>query len=76
VKAREVARMLERAGADLIRRDGDHYVYRVPGWGPTIALPMGGAQTEVCKTLLCKVRKALRASSMHDPIDVEIRRAS
>ena len=60
MKARELLREMRRAGAELVRKDGDHHVYVLPG-GERVALPMGGRQGEVCRTLARRVRAMLAA---------------
>ena len=62
MRARELLREMRRAGAELMRRDGDHHVYVMPG-GERVALPMGGRQGEVCSTLIRRVRAMLDAVS-------------
>lgn len=60
MKAREfVRKYLTPAGAVLERKDGDHYIYRLPS-GRTLLVPMGGSQTEVASYLVSKFRRLMR----------------
>jgi predicted RNA binding protein YcfA (HicA-like mRNA interferase family) len=47
------------AGGVLERKDGDHYIYRLPN-SRTLIVPMGGAHTEIAPYLLPKLKRLLR----------------
>lgn len=49
------------AGGVLERKDGDHYIYRLPT-GRTLIVPMGGSQSEIASYLPSKLRRLLRAT--------------
>ena len=60
MKAREFVRdHVLPAGGVLVRKDGDHHVYRLPN-GRTIAVPMGGSQSEASTGLIAKFKRLLR----------------
>lgn len=59
MKAREFVKFVVAEGATLVRTDGDHHVYRLAN-GRTVAIPMGGAQTEISDGLWRKYRQAMR----------------
>lgn len=48
------------AGGVLVRKDGDHHVYRLP-CGRTFVVPMGGKHSEAKSYLLPKLRRLLQA---------------
>lgn len=52
MKSKEfIHKVLRPAGAVLVKKDGDHHVYRLQN-GRTIAVPRGGSQQEVSTGLL------------------------
>jgi predicted RNA binding protein YcfA (HicA-like mRNA interferase family) len=60
MKAREfVRKFVIPAGGELLRKDGDHHIYRLPN-GRTFVVPMGGSQTEASAFLAPKLRRRLR----------------
>jgi predicted RNA binding protein YcfA (HicA-like mRNA interferase family) len=59
MKARELFKIIESGGGVLLRKRGDHYVYRFPS-GKVLGVPGGGSQTEVSDGILAKVKRALR----------------
>ena len=59
MKARELAKEVERAGAVLVRTNGDHHMYRF-STGERLAIPFGGRQSEVSKSLYFKAMRMLK----------------
>jgi predicted RNA binding protein YcfA (HicA-like mRNA interferase family) len=60
VKARQFVRdHVIPAGGVLVRRRGDHHIYRLPN-GRVIDVPMGGTQSEVSTGIMNKFKQALR----------------
>ncbi len=60
MKAREFIRdHVLPAGGLLEKKDGDHYIFRLPN-GRTLLVPVGGSQTEAARYLLPKLRRLLR----------------
>lgn len=60
MKSREFIRKhVAKTGAQLVKKDGDHYVYRLPS-GRTIIIPMGGSQSEIAPYLISKLKRLLR----------------
>lgn len=66
MKAREFVRdHVLPAGGELVKKVGDHHVFRLPN-GRTIEVPMGGSQSEASRYLLRKLRRLL-AEPRKDP---------
>lgn len=62
MKAREFVREhVLPAGAVLEKKDGDHHVFRLPN-GRTIAVPMGGSQSEASPGLIARFKRLVRLS--------------
>jgi len=60
MKAREfVRKILAPIGAVLVRKDGDHHIYRLPN-GRTFLVPMGGSQNEASSYLLFRLRRLMQ----------------
>jgi predicted RNA binding protein YcfA (HicA-like mRNA interferase family) len=59
MKSRDIERQVREAGGVLHKKDGDHYVYRLPN-GRLFVLPMGGAHSEAKSYLKSKLRRLLR----------------
>lgn len=60
MKAREFVRdHVLPAGGVLVRRRGDHHVFRLPN-GRVISVPLGGSQTEVSNGLVGELKRALK----------------
>jgi predicted RNA binding protein YcfA (HicA-like mRNA interferase family) len=60
MKSREfVRKFINPTGATLEKKDGDHYVYRLPS-GRTIIVPMGGSQSEIAPYLISKLKRLLK----------------
>jgi predicted RNA binding protein YcfA (HicA-like mRNA interferase family) len=59
MKSREFCRVVAEAGGVLERKDGDHYIYRLPN-GRTLIVPVGGGHTEIAPYLPSKLRRLLR----------------
>ncbi len=55
-----VRKVLLPAGAELVKKDGDHHVFRLPS-GRTILVPMGGSQSEIAPYLWSKFKRLMRA---------------
>lgn len=47
------------AGGVLVRKDGDHHVYRLPS-GRDMIVPVGGKQSEIAPYLFSKLKRLLR----------------
>lgn len=61
MKAREFIRdHVLPSGAVLARRDGDHYIFRLPN-GKIFIVPMGGKHSEARPYLLKRLQKLLEA---------------
>ncbi len=59
MKSREFIRdYLLPAGGKLVKKKGDHHVYRLPN-GKHIEVPMGGSHTEAKPYLLKRLRQLL-----------------
>ena len=59
MKAREFVRdHVLPSGAVLVKKDGDHYIYRLPN-GRKFVVPMGGCHTEAKPYLLSRLRRLL-----------------
>lgn len=59
MKAREFVRdHLTPAGATLVKKDGDHYVYELPN-GKRMVVPMGGKHSEAKPYLVKRLQKLL-----------------
>lgn len=57
MKSKEfIRKVLRPAGAVLVKKDGDHHVYRLQN-GRTIAVPVGGTQKEVSTGLLRRYKR-------------------
>jgi len=56
MKAREFERILSRDGCSLVRRAGDHHMWKLPN-GQTFVVPVGGKHTDVKKYLLTRYTK-------------------
>lgn len=57
MKAREFIRKhVIPAGGVLERKDGDHYIYRLPS-GRTMLVPVGGKQSEIASYLVSKLKR-------------------
>ncbi|HTL52410.1 MAG TPA: hypothetical protein VL860_07550 [Planctomycetota bacterium] len=59
MKARELMKMIEEAGAVHVRTAGGHRIYQFPG-GVVLGISVGGVQNEVSDGQLAKVRRALK----------------
>lgn len=60
MKARAFVRdLVIPAGGVLVRRRGDHHIFRLPN-GRVIDVPMGGSQSEVSTGLLMEFRRVLK----------------
>ena len=57
MKARELARDIERRGAVLLRKQGHHHVYQLPNGYPFVIL-VGGVHSDVKPYLIRKLEKA------------------
>jgi predicted RNA binding protein YcfA (HicA-like mRNA interferase family) len=59
MKAREFVRdHLMPAGATLVKKDGDHYVYALPN-GRRMVVPMGGKHSEAKPYLVRRLQRLL-----------------
>ena len=59
MKARELLKIIESGGGILLRKRGDHFIYRLPS-GKVLSVPVGGRQTEVSDGILSKAKRFLR----------------
>jgi predicted RNA binding protein YcfA (HicA-like mRNA interferase family) len=63
MKSREFVRdHLVPAGAQLVKKDGDHHVYRLPN-GKRMIVPMGGSHSEAKPYLVRRLQKLLEGKS-------------
>lgn len=63
MKSREFVRKhLAPAGALLVKKDGDHHVYRLPN-GKTMVVPMGGSHSEARPYLVKRLRRLLEETT-------------
>lgn len=59
MKSREFVRKhLAPAGAVLVKKDGDHHVYRLPN-GKIMVVPMGGGHSEAKPYLVKRLQRLL-----------------
>ena len=58
MKAKELARRLERKGATLKRKQGHHHIYELPNGAPFVLL-VGGVHNDVKPYLLRKLEAAM-----------------
>ena len=63
MKARELIRDVEQAGAVFLRARGDDRLYRMPD-GSIIGIPVGGRQSEVSTGCLGEVRRAMKRAGI------------
>jgi predicted RNA binding protein YcfA (HicA-like mRNA interferase family) len=63
VKSRDFARILASAGGEVIRKRGDHHLYKMPS-GNVIPLPVGGKHRDVSPNVRQNIRRALRAEGI------------
>jgi predicted RNA binding protein YcfA (HicA-like mRNA interferase family) len=61
VKARELIREVEKAGGSLVRKKGDHNIYKFRN-GMVLSIPVGGRQTEVSDGMKARARRVIRAN--------------
>lgn len=66
MKARELRRELETAGAQVARTRGDHVLYKFPD-GQVLSVPQGGRQSEASIGLIARARRILRSNGMRAP---------
>lgn len=58
--------VLKPAGAVLVKKDGDHHIFRLPS-GRTLIVPMGGSQSEMAPYLISKFKRLMRdTGGRHD----------
>lgn len=61
MKTRDVIRELVDAGAVLVRKRGDHHIYKLPT-GLTVSVSVGGTRNEITYGMVHKVRKLIAQS--------------
>lgn len=63
MKARELRRELESAGARVARTRGDHVLYKFPD-GQVLSVPQGGRQSEASTGIIARARRVLRRNGL------------